>query len=318
MRALSRRSSRAWATSSVAPPAQRHTSTGRPGRHHGAVRQVPGRAVDADPHARVATPPPTPRSRRRHDAGTTSSAEAARRSSSAEVPSTRTVGTGAGDHRRGSRPRRRRPRPASPASPAPGSPGAAGPPWPRAACRAACVSAATSSAARPALCAASACGTCAGSSPRATEVDTGVGGTNASSRTCGVDRQPHRGEPVVTGECDREPAEDRGSDVVGMALDPGRLLEELLVAALRTRRQGPRQGEPPDDGGGRRAEPPAVRHGVVAGQAQPRDASAHGLETGDQGPDDEVGGVVGARRPAPPPPPPPRSRAPLRWAAPRR
>ena len=157
------------------------------------------------------------------------------------------------------------------ASPAPGSPGAAGPRWRRAARPARAVSAATSSAARPALRAASACGTAAGSSPRATLVETGCRGDErdrrdlaraARSRTAcaarspaiqAMVRPPNRQGATLSG-CPSSSLAS-GSTSLGSTLAPGQ----------RARRQ-----HAGHDRGRRRAEAAPVRYPVHAAQREAR------------------------------------------------
>ena len=197
------------------------------------------------------------------------------------------------------------PRPAPPcrASPRPGSPGAAGPRWPRSSSVGPAVSACTSSAARPALNAASACGTVAGSAARAVAVSPVPPERKPSGRTAARGRQPHRPGAARLGPGDGEAAEQAGRHVVGVPLDRGGQPQRRRVVepARRRRRPGPRASSTPGDDRGRRgAQPAGLRNAVDARHGQPGGRPPSSSKVAQHGPHDQMLSSSGSS-PAPSP-----------------
>ena len=126
---------------------------------------------------------------------------------------------------------------------------------------------ATRSAAAPALAAASPCGTVDGSSPRATCVDSGSGGTKTSavirSSTGALDpnTSPRSSRPEIT-----KPPRSAGATLSGCPSSSTASSRRSPSSTYVLTGQRARQHEAADDGGGRGAEPAGVWDRVVAGQ----------------------------------------------------
>ena len=167
-------------------------------------------------------------------------------------------------------------------------------------------SAATSSAARPALAAASACGTSSGSRPRATSVSTRVRRHEHDGPDPRVDRGARRrrhrspSRPAID-----EAAEQRRRDVVGVALELGGQREQprRRRAAASRRRRAPRaSADAADDRRRGRAEPAGVRDRRCRQRSRrPGGSRAQRVERRPHRPDHEVASRRAARcrRPRP-------------------
>ena len=165
------------------------------------------------------------------------------------------------------------------ASPARGSAGAACPRWPASSSSGLWMSAAMSSADRDTLNTASACGT-----------DSGCRRAGERRRHLVLGHEHERRDAAVHDELlvpgtlgrdprDRESAEERGRDVVGVALELGRELEELVGRELDDAlEQALRRHHARDDRGARRAEAAPVGDRVVRHEAQRRHRHAGARE----------------------------------------
>ena len=173
--------------------------------------------------------------------------------------------------------RRRRPRPPAPPSAAStrrrrprawrgrGRPGAVGPRWPASSRSGRRLSASTSSAARPAVNAASACGTVAGSIARARAVESSAAGTATTQARAGCGSIRTARAPPDPVQPDRDAAEQRGRGVVGVALEVGGDLQRRgVVEQLGPLQQAARRDDAGDHRGGRRPDPASVRDPVAA------------------------------------------------------
>ena len=154
----------------------------------------------------------------------------------------------------------------SPATRVRGSAGAAGPRWRRAAVPGRSSTACTASAAGRPRSAASACGTCSGSSPRVVAVADSSAGTNTTGRrSTGAVRGARRGNRLSSRQAMHQAAEQAGRRVVGVALEPAGQLQRLIVDCLPGQRVP--GGDPGDHRGRRRAEPASVRDRVVSSRS---------------------------------------------------